>query len=130
MPQKIGPYIVRRRLGSGGMGEVWLAHDASLDRDVAIKTLPPYFAADEDRLKRFLREARLAAKLHHTNAVTVHQIGQEGNLVYIVMEYVDGQSLDKAASAGSAHALARGHAGNPRRGSRSGGGPRTGFGTS
>ena len=53
------------------MGEVWLAHDPSLDRDVAIKILPPRFAADEDRLKRFLREARLAAKLHHTNAVTV-----------------------------------------------------------
>ena len=82
------------------MGEVWLAHDPSLDRDVAIKTLPARFAANEDRLKRFLREARLAAKLHHTNAVTVYSVGQEGSLVYIAMEYVDGQSLDNAVSEG------------------------------
>ena len=98
--KKIGPYTVRRRLGEGGMGEVWLAHDPSLDRDVAIKTLPPRFADNEDRLKRFLREARLAAKLHHTNTVTVYQVGQEGSLVYIAMEYVDGQSLDNAVSEG------------------------------
>ncbi len=99
-PEKIGPYTVRRKLGQGGMGEVWLAHDPSLDRDVAIKTLPARFAAKEDRLKRFLREARLAAKLHHTNAVTVYSVGQEGSLVYIAMEYVDGQSLDDAVSEG------------------------------
>ena len=99
-PEKIGPYTVRRKLGQGGMGEVWLAHDPSLDRDVAIKTLPARFAAKEDRLKRFLREARLAAKLHHTNAVTVYSVGQEGSLVYIAMEYVDGQSLDNAVSEG------------------------------
>ncbi len=98
--KKIGPYTVLRRLGEGGMGEVWLAHDPSLDRDVAIKTLPPRFADNEDRLKRFLREARLAAKLHHTNTVTVYQVGQEGSLVYIAMEYVDGQSLDNAVSEG------------------------------
>ncbi len=98
--KKIGPYAVRRRLGEGGMGEVWLAHDPSLDRNVAIKTLPPRFAANQDRLKRFLREARLAAKLHHTNTVTVYQVGQEGSLVYIAMEYVDGQSLDNAVSEG------------------------------
>lgn len=100
MPKKVGPYVVRRRLGEGGMGEVWLAHDPNLSRDVAIKTLPSRFAADQQRLQRFLREARLAAKLHHQNTVTVYQVGQEENLVYIAMEYVDGQSLDKAVSPG------------------------------
>ena len=106
-PEKIGPYTVRRKLGQGGMGEVWLARDPYLDRDVAIKTLPARFAAKEDRLKRFLREARLAAKLHHTNAVTVYSVGQEGSLVYIAMEYVDGQSLDNAVSEGRPMPCAR-----------------------
>lgn len=99
-PKTIGPYVILRRLAEGGMGEVWLAHDPNLDRDVAIKTLPARFAADGKRLKRFLREARLAAKLHHTNTITVYQVGQEGNLVFIAMECIDGQSLNHAVSPG------------------------------
>lgn len=94
----IGYYVVRQKLGSGGMGEVWLAHDPNLDRQVAIKVLPAAFSADEERLQRFLREARLAARLDHTNAVTVYQAGVEGNLAYIVMQYVDGGPLDDVVS--------------------------------
>ena len=82
------------------MGEVWLAYDPSLDRQVAIKTLRPEVALGAQGLDRFLREARLAAKLHHTNAVTVYQVGVEGQTPYIAMEHVEGQSLDKAISPG------------------------------
>ena len=98
--KKVGPYSVLRRLGGGAMGEVWLAYDPSLDRQVAIKTLRPEVALGPQGLDRFLREARLAAKLHHTNAVTVYQVGAEGKTAYIAMEYVEGQSLDKAISPG------------------------------
>ena len=66
-PAKIGPYLVRRKLGSGAMGEVWLAHDPTLERDVAIKVLPTALADDAERLQRFLREARAAAQLDHPN---------------------------------------------------------------
>jgi len=98
--QRLGQYVVQRRLGGGAMGEVWLAHDPNLQRDVAIKTPRPEYAQDPEYLKRFLREARLAARLHHTNAVTIHQIQSEGDLVYLVMEMVDGGSLDDAARQG------------------------------
>jgi serine/threonine protein kinase len=100
LPKKVGPYAIRQRLGGGAMGEVWLAYDPSLNRQVAIKTLRPEVASSSQGLDRFLREARLAAKLHHTNAVTVYQVGVEGSTAYIAMEYVEGQSLDKAVSPG------------------------------
>lgn len=100
VPENIGPYAVRRPLGGGAMGEVWLAWDAALQRDVAIKTLRPEVALSAQGLDRFLREARLAARLHHTNAVTVYQVGVEGTTPYIAMEYVEGRSLDKAVSPG------------------------------
>jgi serine/threonine protein kinase len=95
----VGPYVLKHKLGEGGMGEVYLAHDPNLDRDVAIKILPDAFSADKQQVERFLREARSAAKLHHGNAATVYQIGAEGNLIYIAMEYVDGRSLDKVVAA-------------------------------
>jgi WD40 repeat protein/serine/threonine protein kinase len=82
------------------MGEVWLAHDPTLDRDVAIKVLPGEFARDAERLGRFLREARLAARLDHVNTATVYQAGVDNGLAYIAMQYVDGGSLDKATASG------------------------------
>ena len=91
--QRIGPYVVTRQLGQGAMGEVWLAHDASLQRQVAIKVLPRELRQDAERLRRFQREARLAAQLQHGNTVVIHHIGEEQNLLYIVMEYVAGGSL-------------------------------------
>ena len=99
-PMSIGPYKVRGRLGSGGMGVVWLAHDPALQRDVAVKVLRVENAVSPQYLERFLREARLAARLHHTNAVTVYQAGVDGKTAYIAMEYVEGQSLDKVVSRG------------------------------
>ena len=66
---RVGPYQITARLGRGGMGEVWRARDERLGRDVAIKVLPPEFAADPERLRRFEREARAMAALSHPNVV-------------------------------------------------------------
>jgi formylglycine-generating enzyme required for sulfatase activity len=77
------------------MGHVYLAHDPHLDRDVAIKVLPREFAADEERVNRFLREARLAAKIQHPNTVIIHQVAVEDGLASIVMELLDGGSLEE-----------------------------------
>ncbi|MDD4788989.1 MAG: serine/threonine-protein kinase, partial [Pirellulales bacterium] len=82
------------------MGIVYLAHDPHLDRLVALKVLPAELARDDERRKRFLREARSAAKLHHANAVTVYDVGVESGMVFIAMEYVDGGSLEKAVGPG------------------------------
>ncbi len=98
MPKKLGQYVVQRKLGAGAMGVVYLARDPILDRQVAVKVLPAELSRDEERLKRFLREAKSAARLHHTNVAAVHQAGAEGRLAYIAMEYVEGTSLDKAVS--------------------------------
>ena len=92
---KIGPYQVKRLLGAGAMGHVYLAHDPHLDRDVAIKVLPREFAADPERISRFLREARLAAKIQQPNTVVIYQVAVEDGLASIVMELVDGGSLDE-----------------------------------
>ncbi len=95
VPDTIGPYLLQRKLGSGAMGEVWLAHDPSLDRLVAVKLLPAALADDPKRLKRFLREARLAAKLDHPRTVTIFPAGVDGQRPYIAMQYVDGGSLEE-----------------------------------
>ena len=95
--QTIGRYTVLRELGSGAMGVVWLAHDPNLDRDVAIKVLAVR-TREADFVRRFLQEARLAAKLHHANTVTVHDVGAEGDQAYMVMELVEGESLEKATA--------------------------------
>jgi formylglycine-generating enzyme required for sulfatase activity len=95
-PMTFGHYVALRKLGAGAMGVVWLAHDPNLDRDVAIKVLPA--TKDEEYQRRFLREARLAAKLHHQNTVTVYDAGTQGDMAYIVMELVEGGTLDKAVS--------------------------------
>ena len=97
--QRIGRYVVNKKLGAGGMGEVWLAHDPDLRRDVAIKVLRAATSEDEQRLKRFIREAQSAACLHHANTVVIYDIGTEGDLAFIAMEYVDGGSLDTSLSA-------------------------------
>ena len=74
--QEIGPYEIIDRLGSGGMGEVYLAQDARLDRLVALKVLPAYFVSDGTRLRRFQREARAASALNHPNILTIHEVGE------------------------------------------------------
>ena len=84
-----------RKLGQGGMGAVWLARHQTLDKDVAVKVLPPGFAADKEAVARFLREARSAARLEHPNCVQVLDAGSQDDIHFIVMQLVDGTDLDK-----------------------------------
>ncbi len=90
---RLGPYEILGPLGSGGMGEVYRARDVRLEREVAIKVLPAEVAADPERLRRFEQEARAASALNHPNVVTVHDVGREGDVAYLAMELVDGDSL-------------------------------------
>lgn len=93
--ERLGPYVVRQRLGQGGMGTVYLAHDTSLDRLVALKVLDAVYARDHGLIERFQREARAAAKLNHPNIVQIYTVDIEHSPPYIVMEYVKGASVDK-----------------------------------
>ena len=88
-----GRYELQRRVGRGGMAEVYLARDRLLDRPVAIKILFPEFATDPSFVARFRREAQSAANLNHPNIVGVYDWGKERGTYYIVMEYVDGRSV-------------------------------------
>jgi eukaryotic-like serine/threonine-protein kinase len=90
-----GRYRVERTLGQGGMAAVYLAHDSELDRAVAIKVLAEHLASDEAFRQRFLREARMAAKLSHPNIVHVYDQGEEDGQPFIVMEYVKGPTLSE-----------------------------------
>ncbi len=90
---KLGRYEIRAKLGAGGMGEVYLAHDATLERSVALKILPPDLAAKTDRMERFVREAKAAAALNHPNIAHIYEIGEVDGLNFIAMEYVDGDTL-------------------------------------
>jgi serine/threonine-protein kinase len=86
--ETIAHYQVTAKLGEGGMGEVYRARDTRLDRDVAIKILPPPFAADSDRMARFEREAKVLASLNHPNIATIHGVEEHA----LVMELVEGES--------------------------------------
>lgn len=88
-----GRYALGAMLGSGGMGQVYRARDRVLERTVAVKVLSPVATDDRELVARFGREARAAAALHHANIVTVFDSGADGDLEYLVMEYVEGQSL-------------------------------------
>jgi tetratricopeptide (TPR) repeat protein len=90
---RFGRYELLDKLGAGGMGEVYRARDYDLGRDVAVKFLPEPFAAIPDRLGRFAQEARAASSLNHPNIVTVHEIGEASGLPFMVMEWVDGETL-------------------------------------
>ena len=90
---RVGPYEIVSRLGTGGMGEVYRAHDTRLQRDVALKMLAEELAADRHRLKRFEQEARAASMLSHPNIVTVFDIGESDSGIYIAMELIEGRTL-------------------------------------
>jgi serine/threonine protein kinase len=88
-----GRYRIQRQLGAGGMATVYLAHDSELERSVALKLLAEHLTGDASLRKRFLREARLAAGLVHRNVVQVYDIGEDEGRPFIVMEYVEGETL-------------------------------------
>jgi serine/threonine-protein kinase len=92
---RLGPYHVLALLGAGGMGEVYRARDTRLGRDVAVKVLPQAFSADADRVSRFEREARVLASLNHPNIATIHGIEESSGVCALVMELVDGPTLQE-----------------------------------
>src|SRR5262249_32824665 len=94
----IGPYEILSKLGEGGMGAIYRPHDTRLDRDVALKVLPPGLASDRDRRQRFAREAQATARLNHPHIVTIYDIaeapGDDASPIHlIVMEYLSGETL-------------------------------------
>ncbi|MGH9368189.1 MAG: protein kinase domain-containing protein [Thermoanaerobaculia bacterium] len=90
---RLGPYEILSPLGAGGMGEVYRARDTRLGREVAVKVLPDEVAADPERRRRFEGEARAASALNHPSIVTIHDIGSDGGLLYVVFELLEGETL-------------------------------------
>jgi serine/threonine protein kinase/WD40 repeat protein len=98
---KLGHFEITARLGQGGMGEVYLGYESSLDRRVAIKVLPAEFARDPDLVRRFRGEATAAARLIHPNIIQIYFIGEDDGHQYFAMQYVDGMSLAQFLSRGN-----------------------------
>ena len=90
---RFGPYEILGPLGSGGMGEVYRAKDTRLDRIVAIKVLPPHLSSNPDFRQRFEREARTVSGLNHPHICTLHDIGHENGTDYLIMEFIEGETL-------------------------------------
>src|SRR6266550_2619236 len=86
-------YRIVSKIGAGGMGEVYLARDTKLDRKVALKILPGDLAANQDRMRRFVQEAKAAAALNHPNIAHIYEIGQSDGTSFIAMEFIDGVTL-------------------------------------
>src|SRR5262245_29751633 len=97
---RIGAYQIERELGRGGMGVVFLARDTRLDRRVAIKALPDHLAGDPDRLARFEREAKIVASLNHPGIAAVHSLEEDGGRKFLVMEFVEGETLAERLALG------------------------------
>ncbi|MDQ2920851.1 MAG: serine/threonine-protein kinase, partial [Acidobacteriota bacterium] len=91
--QFFGPYQINARIGTGGMGEVYLAQDSRLGRKVALKMLPDYFTRDDERVRRFQQEARAASALNHPNIITIYEIGQIDSRHFIATEFIEGETL-------------------------------------
>src|SRR5262249_12781306 len=91
--QVLGHYSVIEKIGAGGMGDVYRAHDQHLDRDVAIKVLPEILSRDRDRLMRFEREARLLASLNHPNVAAIYGLEESNGTRFLVLELIPGQTL-------------------------------------
>jgi serine/threonine protein kinase/tetratricopeptide (TPR) repeat protein len=99
--KRLSHYIIEEQIGRGGMGVVYRAHDEQLDRDVAIKVLPSRTLADEAARKRFRQEALSLARLNHPNIATVHEFGTEGDIDFLVTEYIAGMTLDSKLARGA-----------------------------
>src|SRR5438876_11014821 len=89
----LGRYEIRSQLGAGGMGEVHLAQDTKLDRKVALKILPADVAAHQDRMRRFVQEAKAASALNHPNIITIYEIEQIDSVNFMATEFIDGETL-------------------------------------
>ena len=89
----LGPYEVLEAIGAGGMGEVYKARDTRLNRTVAVKVLPENVSENAELKQRFEREAQTIAALNHPHICVVHDVGQEGSTHYLVMEYLEGETL-------------------------------------
>jgi eukaryotic-like serine/threonine-protein kinase len=98
---RLGPHEITALLGAGGMGEVYRARDTRLDRTVAIKILPPHSSSDPRRRQRFEREARAISALQHPNICTLYDIGRDGDVDYLVMEFLEGETLASKLKKGS-----------------------------
>src|SRR5713226_3063731 len=90
---RLGPYEIQSPLGAGGMGEVYKARDTRLDRTVAVKILPSHLSEKPEAKQRFDREARTISSLNHPNICTLHDVGQQDGVDYLVMEYLEGETL-------------------------------------
>ena len=103
---KLGRYEIRSLIGTGGMGEVYRAHDARINRDVAIKVLPASFSKDKDRLARFEQEAQAAGALNHPNILAIYDVDTHDGAPYVVSELLEGETL-RAAMGGTARSVRR-----------------------
>jgi serine/threonine protein kinase/tetratricopeptide (TPR) repeat protein len=97
---KLGRYEIRSKIGEGGMGEVYLAKDTELDRSVALKILPEALASNQQRLQRFIQEARAASALNHPHILTIYEVGTIGDSRFIATEFIDGETLRQRMSQG------------------------------
>ncbi len=98
--ETLGRYCIREQIGAGGMGVVYRAHDERLDRDVALKVLPPGMLSDHMR-RRFRKEAQALSKLNHPNIATVYDFDQEKGVEFLVLEYIPGVTLDQKLAGGA-----------------------------
>src|SRR6202166_3684623 len=90
---KLGPYEVQSPLGAGGMGEVYRAKDTRLDRTVAVKILPSHLSDNPEAKQRFDREARAISSLNHPNICTMHDVGHQDAIDFLVMDFLEGETL-------------------------------------
>ena len=97
---RVGRDEIKSLLGAGGMGEVYLAHDSTLGRSVAIKLLPRDVAHDPDRLRRFAQEAQAASSLNHPNILTIYEVGIQDGTHFVATEFIDGDSLRQRTGKG------------------------------
>src|SRR5438552_360665 len=97
---KLGPYEILAPLGAGGMGEVYRARDPRLGRDVAIKVLPAHLSANPEVAARFEREAKTISSLNHPHICTLFDVGREGDIDYLVMELIEGETLAQRLARG------------------------------
>jgi serine/threonine protein kinase len=97
---RLGPYEIVSILGAGGMGQIYRARDVRLDRTVAIKLLPEEFSGRADRRQRFHHEARLISALNHPHICALFDVGEQDGIAFLVMEYVEGETLDDRLTRG------------------------------